>query len=193
MRLSSQKSAERTKTRTSLWNLGGVTPLQLAKRLWNAISRDEVFTRSAALAYYFFSALIPMVFFLMAVLGMFASHSADLRTSLLNYFAHVMPPSAFTLVEKALSEISTTSTGLKLVFGLALSLWFGSGGMSSIMDAHNRCYHVQESRPFWKRMLVSLGLTVAMALLTICALAIVLYGGEIANFVGAHIGLSNAF
>ncbi|HEY6972506.1 MAG TPA: YihY/virulence factor BrkB family protein [Candidatus Angelobacter sp.] len=189
-RLSSHNSAERTKKRTFLWNLGGVTFLQLAKRLWNAINRDEVFTRAAALAYYFFSALIPMVFFLMAVLGMFASRSADLRASLLNYFAQVMPPSAFAVVEKALSEISTTSTGLKLVFGLVLSLWFGSGGISSIMDALNRCYHVQESRPYWKRMLVSLGLTVAMALLTICALAIVLYGGEIAQFAGVHTGLS---
>ena len=122
MRLSSHTSADGIKKRTFLWNLGGVTPLQLAKRLWNAISRDEVFTRSAALAYYFFSALIPMVFFLMAVLGMFASRSADLRASLLNYFAQVMPPSAFTVVEKALSEISTASTGLKMVFGLVLSL-----------------------------------------------------------------------
>ena len=189
-RLSSYKSAERTKKRASLWSPGGVTFLQLAKRLWNAIDRDEIFTRSAALAYYFFSALIPMVFFLMAVLGMFANRSADLRSSLLNYFAQVMPSSAFTLVEKALSEISTTSTGLKLVFGLVLSLWWGSGGMSSIMDALNRCYHVQESRRYWKRMLVSLGLTAAMSLLIICALTIVLYGGEIARFVGAHTGLN---
>jgi membrane protein len=37
---------------------------------------------------------------------------------------------------------------------------------------------------------VSLGLTVGIAALTIMALAIVLYGGDIADFVGAHLGLS---
>jgi len=185
-----QETIAKTMEHTSPWKLGGLTLVQLAKRVWKGIERDEVFTRSAALSYYFFSALIPMVFFLMAVLGMFASQSEHLRASLLNYAAEVMPPIAFTLIEKTLHEVSTTSTGLKLIFGLVLSLWSGTGGMSSIMDALDRCYHVEESRPYWKRMLVALGLTVTISVLTICALIMVLYGGDIAQFVGRHIGLS---
>src|SRR5579864_2652756 len=176
---------EETKKKTSPWKLGGLTVGALAKRVWREINDDEVFTRSAALSYYFFSALIPMVFFLMAVLGLFASQSEHLRNSLLNYFAQVMPTAAFTLVEKTLREISTSSTGIKLIFGLALSLLAGSGGMSSIMDALNRCYHIQESRPYWKRLLLALELTVGIATLTVCALTIVLYGGEIARSLGA--------
>jgi membrane protein len=39
-------------------------------------------------------------------------------------------------------------------------------------------------------MLVAIGLTIAIALLMICALTIILYGGNIAKFVGSHIGLS---
>ena len=181
---------ETIKEKTSPWRLGGLTFAQLGKRLWRKIEQDEVFTRSAALSYYFFSALVPMVFFLMAVLGLFASQSEHLRNNLLRYAAEVMPASAFALVEKTLREISTSSTGLKLIFGLVLSLWAGSGGMRSIMDALNRCYHVQEERPYWKGLLVSLALTVGMAMLAVCALAIVLYGREIAQSVGAYIGLS---
>lgn len=181
---------ETIREKTSPWKLGGLTFAQLGKRLWHKIEQDEVFTRSAALSYYFFSALVPMVFFLMAVLGLFANQSEHLRNNLLRYAAAVMPASAFALVEKTLREISTSSTGLKLIFGLVLSLWAGSGGMRSIMDALNRCYHVQEERPYWKRLLVSLALTVGMAMLAVCALAIVLYGREIARYVGAYIGLS---
>src|SRR5215469_6890218 len=157
-----RQAVEETKEKTSAWKPGGLTIIQLAKRVWHEINHDEVFTRSAALSYYFFFALIPMVFFLMALLGMFASQSEHLRAGLLNYFAQVMPGSAFTLVEKTLREISTTSTGLKLIFGLVLSLWSVSGGMSSIMDALNRCYHINESRPYWKRRLVALVLSIAM-------------------------------
>lgn len=182
---------KKTKERTSPWKLGGLTIVQLAKRVWHEIDHDEVFTRSAALSYYFFSALIPMVFFLMAVLGIFASQSEHLRNNLLNYAGQVMPPEAFTLVEKALREVSTHSTGLKLLFGLALSLWAGTGGMSSMMDALNRCYHITESRPYWKRMLVALGLTVGMAVLTVCALTMIFYGGDIAQSLGARLGLSS--
>jgi len=174
----------------SPWKLGGLTIVALGKRVWHGLDHDEVFTRAAALSYYFFSALVPMMFFLMAVLGMFASQSEHLRDTLLSYARDVMPQAAFTLVEKALREISTTSTGAKLVFGLVLSLWSGAGGMSSIIDALNRCYHVEKTRPYWKKMAVALGLTLAIALLIICALAIVLYGGDIAEFVGRHIGLS---
>src|SRR5215469_6902290 len=138
-----KESVEKTKERASPWKLGGLTMVQLAKRVWREIQHDEVFTRSAALSYYFFSALIPMVFFLMAVLGMFASQSEQLRNSLLNYAGRVMPPEAFTLVEKTLREISNNSTGLKLAFGLALSLWAGAGGMSSIVDALHHCYNIE--------------------------------------------------
>ncbi|MCU1254720.1 MAG: ribonuclease [Candidatus Angelobacter sp.] len=181
---------EAVKERTSPWKLGGLTPLQLVKRVYHEIDEDEVFTRSAALAYYFVSALFPMIFFLMAMLGLFAQ-SHDLQSSLLNYTARFMPEDAYRLVQKTLQELTNSSTGFKLAFGLVLALWSGAGGVVSIMDALNRCYHVKDTRPFWKQRLIALGLTVAIAALTIMALTIVLYGGDIANFVGAHLGLSN--
>src|SRR4029077_5620324 len=181
--------AEAVKERTSPWKLGGLTPLQLLKGVYHEINDDEVLTRSAALAYYFVSALFPMIFFLMAMLGLFAQ-SHDLQSSLLNYTARFMPAEAYQLVQKTLQEVTNSSTGLKLAFGLVLALWSGAGGVVSIMDALNRCYHVKDNRPFWEQRLIALGLTVAVAALTIMALTIVLYGGDIANFVGAHLGLS---
>jgi membrane protein len=183
-------NTEAVKEHTSPWKLGGLTPLQLSKRVYQEIDEDEVFTRSAALAYYFVSALFPMIFFLMAMLGLFAQ-SHDLQSSLLNYTARFMPEDAYRLVQKTLQEIANSSTGAKLAFGLVLALWSGAGGVVSIMDALNRCYHVKDSRPFWKQRLIALGLTVAIAALTIMALTIVLYGGDIADFVGTHLGLSS--
>jgi membrane protein len=180
-----------TKEQTSPWKLGGLTPWQLLKRVYHQFDEDEVFTRSAALAYYFISALFPTIFFLMAVLGLFAQRH-DLQSSLLNYTARFMPGDAFTLVQKTLREITTSSSGLKLALGLVLALWSSSGGIRSIIDALNRCYHVKESRPLWMRLLISIGLTVSMSALTVAALVIVLYGGDIARFVGAHTGLSAA-
>jgi membrane protein len=182
--------AEAVKERTSPWKLGGLTPWQLSKRVYQEINEDEVFTRAAALSYYFVSALFPMIFFLMAILGLLAQ-SHDLQSSLLNDTARFMPGDAFSLVQKTLHEIANSSTGLKLAFGLVLALWSGAGGVVSIMDALNVCYHVKDTRPFWKQRLIALGLTVAIAALTIMALTIVLYGGNIANFVGRHVGLSN--
>lgn len=180
---------EETKERLSPWKLGGLTPWQLLKRVYQEFEEDEVFTRSAALAYYFLSALFPMIFFLMAMLGLFAQ-SHNLQAGLLNYANQFMPLEAYNLLQKTLREITIRSTGLKLAFGLVLALWSGAGGISSIMDALNRCYHVKDSRPLWKQKLMAIGLTIAIAGLTIVALVIVLYGGDIARFVGTHTGLS---
>ena len=183
--------AEAIREHTSPWKLGGLTPWQLLKRVYRGIDEDEVLTRGAALAYYFVFALFPMIFFLMAVLGFFAQ-SHDLQSGLLTYTARFMPGEASGLVQKTLQEISNHSSGLKLALGLVLALWSGSGGVSSIMDALNRCYQVHDARPWWKRRLISIGLTAAISALTVLALAIVLYGSEIARFVGAHVGLSAA-
>ncbi|HEY3769757.1 MAG TPA: YihY/virulence factor BrkB family protein [Candidatus Angelobacter sp.] len=179
------------KKEASPWKLGGLSLWQLAKRLYHEIDDDDVLTRAAALAYYFVSALFPMIFFIMAILGLFG-RSHDLRHGLLSYTAQFMPPDAYSLIQKSLQEIAHHATGLKLILGLALALWSGSGGISSIMDALNRCYHLKEVRPWWQRRLISIVLTIALSMLTVVALVIVLYGGNIANYVGAQIGLSNA-
>ena len=180
---------QKAKEKASPWKLGGLTVVQLGKRAYHEIDEDEVFTRSAALSFYFVAALVPMLFFMMAMLGLFG-RSHDLQSDLFSYAGRFMPPDAFTLLQKTLKEITTNSTGLKLVIGLLLALWSGSGGMRSIMDALNRCYHVKDSRPYWKQILISVAMTVIIAALTITALVIVLYGAAIANFVGSHLNLS---
>ena len=186
---SERQQQERAKEKASPWKLGGLTPWRLTKRVYQEIFDDEVLTRSAALSFYFVAALVPMLFFVVAVLGFFAQ-SHDLQSSLFNYAGRFMPPDAFGLLQKTLKEVTTNATGLKLAVGLVLALWSGSGGMSSVMDALNRCYHVKDSRPYWKQKLFSILLTIAVAALTIVALIIVLYGGDIAQFVGNHTGLS---
>jgi membrane protein len=187
----SQASQQKKKERLSPWKLGGLTPWRLLKRVYHEFDEDEVFTRSAALAFYFVSALVPMIFFLMAIMGLLAQ-GHNLQSGLLNYAGRFMPPDAYTLLQKTLKEITTNSTGLKLAIGLVLALWSGSGGVSSIMDALNRCYHVRDSRPYWKQKLIAIALTIALAALTITALVIILYGGDIAQFVGKHTGMSDA-
>jgi membrane protein len=184
-----QHKQERAKEKASPWKLGGLGAITLSKRVYHEIDEDEVFTRSAALSFYFITALVPMLFFLVGLLGVFAQ-SQSLQSSLFSYAGRVLPPDAFTLVQKSLKEIATNTTGLKLAIGLVLALWSGSGGVSSVMDALNRCYHVKDGRPYWKQKLISIALTIALAALSIVALVIILYGGTIAEFVGNHTGLS---
>lgn len=186
-----RKPAETFQRKSSLWALGGLTPLELGRRLVPRFMEGEIFTRAAALSFYFIFAMFPMIIALLAVVGLFAQ-SAGFRAGLLAQFGRIMPPSALELVETTVKEISAQSGEWQVSAGLVLALWSASGGMSALMDALDHSYRVRESRPFLKRKGIALGLTVAIVALSSVDLAIVLYGGEIVEYVGRRTGLSHA-
>lgn len=177
----------------SLWELGGLTWRELGRRVWLEVYRSDLFTRAAALSYYFLLALFPLLLFLTAVLGYFAKAGTELRESLLGYLASVAPRSASELVRATVEEITRGAGGGKLSFGLLASLWFAAQGVAAVSDTLNVAYRVEESRPWWRRQLTALGLTAALAALIIAGLALTLYGGEVSEGAAAHVGFGGVF
>ena len=154
---------------------------EVLKRTWKEANEDDVFGRSAQLAYYFFLALFPLLICVIAVLGVFAGKDAHVQEAVLDFLASVLPGSASTLIKKTLTEVDQAHAISKLSIGLVFSLWSASAGMSAIMDTLNAEYEVHEGRSFIKRNAVALGLTLAVAVLLIGAVAIVLAGGPTAE------------
>src|SRR3954469_24924492 len=177
----------------SPWKLGGLGPIKLAKRVWKEMDHDEVFNRGAALSYYFLLSLFPMLLFLTSLLGLMVGQNPQFQNELYGYIGRVMPGDASSLVTKTIQEIPTHASGLKLAISLVVALWTASGGMSALGTSLNAAYDVREGRPWWKRQLTFLLLTVAVAVLVIAALVIILFGGKLAAFTGAHLHLSSAF
>jgi len=177
----------------SVWELGGLTWRELGRRVWQEVYVSDLFTRAAALSYYFLLALFPLLLFLTAVLGLFAEAGTELRHNLLGYLGQIAPRTAATLIAETVDEISQNAGSGKLSLGLLAALWFASQGMRAIADTLNAAYGVKESRPFWRVSLQSLGLTAGLAVLIISALALVLYGGEIGESLAGRLGLGGAF
>ncbi|MGB7921995.1 MAG: YihY/virulence factor BrkB family protein [Pyrinomonadaceae bacterium] len=177
----------------SMWTLGGLTWKDLAKRVWHEMEEDEVFGRAAQLSYYFLLALFPLLLFLTSLLGYFAEAGTELRENLLNYLGSVMPGSAYDLVHTTVDEISKAKSGGKLSFGILATLWAASNGMGAITESLNVAYNVKEQRSWWKVRLVSIGLTISLAVMIITALTLTLYGGEIGEKIAIYCGLGNAF
>jgi membrane protein len=176
-----------------MWSLGGLTWKELGKRVWGQMSEDDVWGRAAQLSYYFLLALFPLLIFLTSVIGIIMGSGTGLRHSLFNYLSQVMPPSAFKLVDDTMFELSKSSGGGKISFGILAALWAASNGMGAISESLNAAYNVKETRPWWRARLVSIALTVAIALLTMTALVLVLYGGTIAEKIAASYGYGDLF
>lgn len=178
---------------TSPWKLGGLSAFQLGKRTWAEMNRDDIFGRSAELAYYFFLAVFPALFFVVSIFGIIAHGNPKFQQQLMTYMGSMMPGEASGLMKQTLQQIIEASSGTKLSLGLLAALWTASGGMSSMMDVLNITYDVDEGRPFWKKRLVAIALTIAVSLLVIVAIVLILYGGDIANMIFGKVGLGSAF
>jgi membrane protein len=154
---------------------------EVLKRTWKEAQEDDVFGRSAQLAYYFFLALFPLLICVITVMGVLAGKGAHVQEAVLNFLSSVVPGSASTLIQKTLTEVNQAHASSKLSISLVFSLWSASAGMSAVMDTLNAEYEVHEGRSFIKRNAVALGLTLAVAILLIGAVAIVLAGGPTAE------------
>jgi membrane protein len=176
-----------------LLSLGGLTPGELAARVWREMNKDDIFNRAAILGFYFMLALVPLLLCLTALLGLFAQTGTELRDQLFSLLARVAPRSAYALVYDTVSELTEGGSGGKLTFGLLASVWAASNGMLAIIDTLNSAYHVREARPWWKARLVAAALTLALGVLIISALVLVLYGGQVAEALSGALRLGGAF
>jgi len=104
----------------------------------------------------------------------------------------VLPPDAAQMIRKTLAEVTRNAGGAKLTIGILLTLWFASGGMTSIISGLNGVYEVREARPLVKVRAIALGLTVAISLLIIAALIAILTGNFVADYLSSQVGLGTS-
>ena len=176
---------------TSPWKLGGLSIWELAKRVWSELDADEVGDRAAALSYYFLFSLFPALLFLTALLGFLPL--AGLQERLLAYSNEVLPPDAGATLERTLNEIlSVRRSGLVSVGALA-ALWAGSNGMNTVMSTMNKVWGVRETRPWWWRRLLAVGLTIVFAVFIVAALTLMVFGPKIGHMVAELFGLGAVF
>src|SRR5262249_35722264 len=144
------------------WQLGGLTPRQLAVRVWREYGEDEISDRAASLSYYFLFALFPSLLFLTALLGMLPI--PRLMPPPMESVNQALPGDAASVIQKTLDEIVRGSRGSLLSIGVLIALWSGSNGMGSVIVALNVAYDVEDPRPWWRRRLVAIALTVGFSL-----------------------------
>ncbi len=173
----------------SPWKLGGLSRRELVVRLWHSLNDDDIFNRSAQLAYYFFLALFPALICLTSVMGLLAGSGSRLHDTLITYLSTIMPRAVFELVARTLEHTIETSGGGKISFGLIAALWSATAGMRALEDTLNAVYNVKESRPIWKIYGIAIVATIVCGLLVLVALAVILCGDTVVNFVASRVAL----
>ena len=171
----------------SIWRLGGLSVRDLAHSTWNEIIDGEISSQASGLAFNFILAIFPLLMFLVTLFALFASRGTQLSANFFLYLSHVLPLSAFRLVSATIAEIVERASSSRIFFEIITTLWFASGGMSSIISALNNAYLIHDRRSWFKVRGISIVLTIAISVLILSALVLLLIGNAIATFLGSHI------
>jgi membrane protein len=175
----------------SIWNLGGLTPWELAKRVMRDAMADDLAERASGLAFDLLLAFFPLLVFLLVIFGLFASRSVELRIDLLSYFADFLPPVAFQLLSHTIDELAENASKGKLTVGILGVLWFASGGISSMISGLHLAYRVKDDRSWIKVRVVAIGMTLFIASFIFSALSLVLVGGLLINWAASALQLNS--
>ena len=142
------------------------------------IADDNCLGLAAQLSFYLLLGLFPALLFLVALVGYVPLETT--LSELLATLGAVAPDELVELLRIQLAQISAGSQASLLTIGVLGAIWSSSAAMVAIIDALNRAFDVAEWRPWWKRRLVAMGLTVALALFIVLSLVMVLIGPALA-------------
>lgn len=160
------------------------------KRLYAKIMDDDVLGNAAQVAFYFTFALFPLLLFLMSLLGLILSNKEDLQKELFVILGQVMPASASDLVQKTLTDVTSSASGGKLSIGILITLWSAAAGVDNMRGTLNGVYNLKETRSFIRTKLTSLILTVCIGILILTALGFIVYGSQ---FLGSILPIGSTY
>jgi membrane protein len=154
---------------------------EILSRTARQVGDDNCLGLAAQLAFYFLLALFPALLFLVALMGYLPIENA--LDEWLAAVARVAPRDVITLLRDQIAQLRAGNHVSLLTLGILGALWSSSAATVAIIDALNRAYDVAERRPWWKRRLVAVTLTIVLALFTMLSLMLVLIGPDIVSQV----------
>jgi membrane protein len=163
---------------------------EVFKRTVYEIGDDNCLGIAAQLAFYFLLALFPALLFLVALIGYLPID--DALGELLAAFGAVAPRELIALLRDQLDQIAAGNRAGLLTLGIVGAIWSSSAAMVAIIDALNRAYDITEWRPWWKRRIVAILLTVALALFILLSIVFVLVGPALSTRLADWLGLAGA-
>lgn len=166
----------------------GVSWKKFGKDLKNEISDDNVFNGAAALAYYLMLSIFPAMIFLLTLIPYLPI--PNLEQAIMDALNQAMPGEAAKMLSGTVQEVVRNQKGGLLSIGLLGTFWAASSGMYAVMQQLNITYDVKEGRPFWKVRGTALMLTVMFGALVVGAFGLVVFGGQLQEWLGGTLGFS---
>jgi membrane protein len=163
--------------------------LGVLREIWAKAVQDDLIDLAAEMAYFFVLALFP--FF--AVLGALAGFLpyTNLWTNVTHAIIEHFPTETRDVALQTLLNLAHKNKTF-LSIGFVFTVWASSSGLVSLMENLSRAYNVPETRGFWKKRLVAIGVLVVTSAFFFGAFGLLTLGHRIGIFLSRELYLGPA-
>jgi membrane protein len=166
-------------------------PARFVRHLLHELANNGIADIGAMMAYYAILSLFPMLMFVVTLALLVLPDETVLQG--LAMATQAMPPSTREVITTQVTSLMKGARAGFAIGGAVLALWGASRGVSSLMGALNTMFNKRESRPWWKRQLIALGVTLGVAILVVVALSLLVVGPTAGHWLADRFGLGDAF
>lgn len=171
---------------------------ELGTDLYREVGKDKATTLAAAVAYHTVFA-IPALLTLLVLGAALVDRVSDidvtgrLRTQITERAPADTQDLLNSVVDNAIAEVGGGGISLGILLTAGIALWSGSNAIGSFITAFNQAYDVKEGRPFVRKKLLTIGLTLLLVVFVNVAFALLVFGERIGSWLADQIGAGSAF
>jgi membrane protein len=158
------------------WNWGGLSARELAVRTYQAMDKHDTLNQAAVIAYFAMLALVP---FLSLTLVLALGARTGVASELESLSGQWMPLEAQKIVSDQIQKLQADRPVGLISLSVVILLWSASSMFVAVMDATNASYGVRDGRPWWKKRILAIVMTVVETVLLVGASLCIAVGPEL--------------
>jgi membrane protein len=150
-----------------------ISILDIGKFFVTGLQKGDIQSRARAISFDFFLAIFPTIIFFFTLIPYIPAHGLQDRILLL--LQNVLPPYTFEAARTTIEDILNQPRGGLLSFGFLMALYVSTNGINSLIEGFNKSYHGIEIRTAFKQRMVSLFLTLMLAVIMITSIGLIIF------------------
>jgi len=163
---------------------------ELLKDLRSRFVNDDLPSMSAQVTFFLVLSFSPFLIFLIALILYLPIFNLQGNIEALLAF---MPINAYEILQDNIEQAITNKSGTLLFLSMLFALWSSINGVISLMHGINRAYDQEETRPFWKRIIVSLIFSIELIVAIMFSLILIVFGKILGIQIFRFSGYSDMF
>jgi membrane protein len=154
--------------------------LELARTIAADFGRHRLMTYSAALAFQALLALVPLTMLGLGILAA-AGESEVWRESIAPHIEGRVTEPVFAAIDFSVERLlESESVGL-IAFSFVFALWYLTLSVRAVVEALNAIHDVNDHRPFVRRLVITVGLAVAVGACVVATVLVLAFAPAISG------------